>query len=65
MTFTKEDLRTFLIGLVAALGVTLGEMLITVEAQTDLGVWGRALLVGLLAAAGRYILTELARRGLR
>ena len=65
MTFTKEDLRTFLIGLIAALGVTLGEMLITVEAQTDLGVWGRGLLVGLLAAAGRYILTEFARRGLR
>jgi hypothetical protein len=64
MTFTKSDGLTFLIGLGAALAVTLGEALIRFEdGGIDLETWAVALLTGLLAAAGRYLVTFLAQRG--
>lgn len=64
MTFTKQDGLTFLIGLAAALAVTLGEALIRFEdGGIDLETWATALLTGLIAASGRYVVTWLAQRG--
>lgn len=64
MPFGKQDFYTFLIGLGAAAAITLGEALVAAESATDLGTWGRNLLVGLSTSAGRYIVTFLAQRGL-
>jgi hypothetical protein len=51
MTFTKSDALTFLIGLGAALAVTLGEALIRFEGGgVNLETWATALLTGLIAA---------------
>ena len=62
MTFTRQDLVTFLIGMLVALGVTEGEALVTLEPDVALGVWARNLLIGLGTSCGRYLLTELAQR---
>ena len=59
MKFTREDARTFLIGLVVALAISLAEMLITLDVETDWGFWIRSLLVAELTALGRYLLTYL------
>jgi len=58
--FTKQDALTFGLGLVAALLVVLGEALIRLEEDVviDLSVWGRDLLVGVLGAMGRYLITR-------
>lgn len=60
MKFTKQDALTFGLGLVAALLVVLGEALIRLEEDVviDLSVWGRDLLVGVLGAMGRYLITR-------
>ena len=62
MTFTRQDLVTFLIGLTVALGVTVGQALVTLEPDVSLGEWARNLLIGLGTSTGRYLLTELAQR---
>ena len=61
MEFTKQDALTFGLGLGAALFIVLGEALITFEEEviTDLSIWGRDLLVGFLAATGRYLITRI------
>jgi hypothetical protein len=64
MTFSRQDFYTFLIGLGAALAVTLGEALIRFEdGGVNLETWATALLTGLIAAGGRYLVTYLAQRG--
>lgn len=67
LAFTRQDLVTFLIGLGAAAALTLGEALVQLDSGVvdDWGLWARNLGVGLAAAAGRYLLTELTQRGLR
>lgn len=67
LVFTKQDLATFLVGLGAALAVTLGESLVLLETtpMEDIGLWARNLGVGFAAAAGRYLLTEMTQRGIR
>ena len=63
MTFTKQDFYTFLIGMGAALLMVLGQSLATAESLTeDPEKWLISLGTGLLSAAGRYIVTELAQR---
>lgn len=65
MTFTRQDAATFLIGLGAALLVVLGEALVrSQELFDDPEKWAMSLCAGLLAAAGRYLVTEVTRRGL-
>ncbi len=65
MTFTKHDAATFLIGLGAALAITLGEALITADTiAADPAKWAIGVGTGLATAAGRYIVTQLAARGL-
>ena len=65
MTFTKQDGLTFLIGLVASLVMVVGEALVrSEELLDDPEKWAIGLGAGLLAAAGRYIVTELTQRGL-
>jgi hypothetical protein len=65
MTFTKQDALTFLIGLAAALLIVLGEALVrSEELFDDPEKWAIGLGAGLLAAAGRYLVTELTQRGL-
>lgn len=61
MTFTWQDALTFLIGLVAALAVTLGEALISLEdlPVSEWDTWAIATVSGLLAAAGRYLATRI------
>lgn len=64
MTFTRQDLYTFLIGLGAALLFTLGEALIrSQELADDPGKWAIGLGTGMASALGRYLVTELAQRG--
>lgn len=64
MTFTKQDAITFLVGLGAALLVTLAQSLIDTQSLTeDPSRWAISLGTGLLAAAGRYLITVLAQRG--
>lgn len=67
LTFSKQDLVTFLVGLAAACAITFGEALVMLETTPieDLGLWARNLGVGLAGAAGRYLVTELTQRGLR
>ena len=59
--FTRGDLYTFLLGLAAAVAVPLGEALVTLnlDPASDLEVWARGLLTGILAAAGNYLLTQI------
>ena len=65
MTFTRQDALTFLIGLAAALAITLAEALVrSQEITDDPEKWAIGLGTGLLAATGRYLLTELTQRGL-
>ncbi|KKN26261.1 hypothetical protein LCGC14_0876360 [marine sediment metagenome] len=61
MRFTKQDALTFGLGLGAALVIVLGEALIRLEESVviDLSVWARDLLVGLLGAIGRYLVTRI------
>lgn len=61
-----RDLGTFLVGLGAAVAVTVGLELVQLEALRkvpDWYFWLNNLLVGVLGAAGRYLLTFLAQRG--
>ncbi|KKL88305.1 hypothetical protein LCGC14_1926050 [marine sediment metagenome] len=61
MRFTKQDALTFGLGLGAALLIVLGEALIRLEEDVvvDISVWGRGLLVGILGATGRYLVTRI------
>lgn len=61
MVFTWQDALTFLIGLVAALAVTLGEALIALDEipVSEWDTWAIATLAGLLAATGRYLTTRI------
>lgn len=65
MTFSKQDAITFLIGLGAAILITVAEALIDAEAIRDIGweTWGTNLAIGLASAAGRYLVTYLAQEG--
>lgn len=63
-----RDAGTFLVGLGAAVAVTVGLELVQLEALRkvpDWYVWLNNLLVGVLSAAGRYMLTYLAQRGFK
>ena len=63
LSFTKQDLYTLLLGLAAAVFVTLGEGLMDSTAiLADPVKWGTNLGVGILSAAGRYIVTEITQR---
>lgn len=65
MKFTLQDLWTFLIGLVVAVVWEVGNALVTsADAFEDFNKWLALLAVGILTAAGRYILTYLTQRGL-
>lgn len=61
MTFTKQDALTFVLGLGAALLITVGEALVNAEAIRELGwsEWGTNLGIGILAATGRYLVTRI------
>lgn len=61
MTFTKQDLLTFLIGAGIAVGVNLGEALIQLQGTevADWAQWGKSLGIGTLTAMGRYVATRL------
>lgn len=65
MSFGKQDLYTFAIGLAVAVIITLGESLATLDAEAgfEFAGWARNLLIGIGSATGRYILTELSQRG--
>lgn len=66
MTLTKQDLVTFAIGLGAAVLLQIGVALAQLDAShmQDWGAWGSGFGVGILSAAGRYLVTELTERGL-
>lgn len=65
MSFTRQDLFTFLIGMGAAILVPLAEALIRSQEIVDDPIkWGIAVGTGMLTAIGRYLLTELTQRGL-
>lgn len=65
MTFTRQDAITFLLGLGAALGITVAEILVGIGDQSFEEVdWGTAgvlgnLVIGLLTATGRYLATRI------
>ncbi|MPZ24088.1 MAG: hypothetical protein GEU28_11220 [Dehalococcoidia bacterium] len=61
MEFTRQDAMTFAIGLAAAIGVALGQALVTLtpEVLVDPDVWLRNLFVALAVAVGRYLITRL------
>lgn len=64
LKWTTQDSITFLIGLGTALAFVLGEAMIDSQALADdPAKWAIGLGTGLVAAAGRYIVSELARRG--
>lgn len=64
MTFTRQDLYTFLIGLGAAAAIVLAEKLLDSEAiVSDPTTWAIGLATGLLSAIGRYLITYLAQKG--
>lgn len=63
MNFTKEDFWTFIMGLGATLLVVLASALIEVSDITDIEVWARGLVIGLVTATGRYLRTYLVERG--
>lgn len=66
MTFTRQDVYTFLIGAAVAMLLVVGESLTQAEGLfTDSGKWLSHFAVGLLTALGRYILTEFAQRQIR
>lgn len=63
-----RDLGTFLVGLGAAVAVTVGLELVQLEGARrvpDWYIWLSNLLVGVLSATGRYLLTYLAQRGFK
>jgi hypothetical protein len=63
-----RDLGTFLVGLGAAVAVTVGLELVQLDALRkvpDWYIWLPNLLVGVLSASGRYLLTYLAQRGFK
>lgn len=64
MTFTRQDAATFLVGLLAAVGVQLGSVLVQLDTQPveDWSQWLVTVGTGLLAATGRYLITEFAQR---
>lgn len=63
MTVTRQDLVTFALGLGAAVLVAVGEALVESEGLfADPEAWLRAAAAGVLAAAGRYLVTELTER---
>lgn len=65
MKFTMQDLYTFLIGLGVSIAVPFAGALIQAEAIfEDPVTWAIALAVGVISAAGRYILTEITQRSL-
>lgn len=65
MSFTRQDAITFAIGLAAAVVLVAAEALIRFETEgiEDPLRWGISLGTGILAAAGRYIVTEMTQRG--
>lgn len=64
MTFTRQDVYTFAVGLGVALLLQLGSVLVRLDSEqiTDWGAWALSLATGLLAATGRYLLTEFSQR---
>ncbi len=65
MQFTRQDLYTFLIGLVTSVVIVVAQALLTAQAIFDGNgtQWLVGLLVGVLTALGRYLLTYLAQKG--
>jgi TRAP-type C4-dicarboxylate transport system permease small subunit len=64
MKFGKQDAITFLLGAGVALLFTLGEALVrSEELADDPAAWLVNLGIGLGAALGRYLMTELVQRG--
>lgn len=63
--FTQQDAITFAVGLGAAVAIQVGTALVQLDGGQvkDFGQWALALGTGALAAAGRYIVTELTQRG--
>jgi hypothetical protein len=63
-----RDLGTFLVGLGAAVAVTVGLELVQLEGARkvpDWYTWLISLLTAALSASGRYLLTYLAQRGFK
>ena len=60
MVFTRQDIITFALGAVAAVGITLGEMLVQLDGEpvTDWNEWGLKLGSGLGVSLGRYLVTR-------
>lgn len=63
LRFTRSDLATFAIGVVATCAWVLAEAFSGVDSVTNLTTWWEGLRVGLLTSLGRYVLTYLTSRG--